>query len=152
MTKILFSVPASLETYQGLGNFMHIHGLKEEMYEVVDRAIKEWMDRFVSADSQGHATTLDGYQWKQLFLPEGTTLRTAFKRVNYLAHVEGSEVVYQGRSVSPAQFANEVAGCARNAWKVVWLRFPNEDEWKPAMSLRNKSLGIEIKKVKSRPK
>lgn len=152
MHPILFSLPASLETYQGLGNFMYTHGLKQEMYEVVDLAIKAWMADFVNAKTQRAASTLDGYQWKGLFLPSGTTLRTVFKRVSYLAYVEGSDLLHNGRAVSPGRFVNEVAGCARNAWRTVWLRFPNEDEWKPAMALRKNSAEFQTKRDRARPK
>jgi len=39
MHKLLFSLPASFETYQGLGNFMYAHGLKQEMFELVDEIV-----------------------------------------------------------------------------------------------------------------
>jgi len=138
MHKILFSLPASLETYQALGNFMFTHGFKQEMYEVVDDVISDWMSSYAAAKSQGTARTLDGYQWKDVFLPNGTTLRNVYKRTSYLAHVEGHVLRYDGRSVSPAQFVNAVGGSFRNAWATVWIRFPNETEWQPAMSLRKK--------------
>jgi len=152
MSPILFSLPASLETYQGLGNFMYTHGLKQEMYELVDIAITEWMARFLEQQSCRSAATLDGYQWKCLFLPSGTTLRTLYKRKNYLAHVEGSDLLYEGRTVTPGQFVNTVAKCERNAWRTLWLRFPNEDEWQPAMALRKKITEFQTKSDRTRPK
>jgi len=139
MTPILFSLPASLETYQGLGNFMYAHGVKQEMYEVVDEAIRAWMAGFLDAKEARAAPTMDGYQWKEVFLPHSTILRNVYQRTSYLARVEGRELRYEGRSVSPAQFVNAVGGSFRNAWKTLWIRFPNEDEWKPAMSLRKKT-------------
>jgi hypothetical protein len=152
MSPILFSLPASLETYQGLGNFMYTQGIKQEMFEIVDIAIKEWMSKFLDQQSRNVASTLGGYQWKSLFLPSGTTLRTVYMRTSYLAHVEGSELLYEGRSMSPAQFVNEVAKCERNAWRTLWLRFPNEDEWKPAMVFRKKSVEFQTKPDRTRPK
>jgi len=139
MHKILFSLPASLETYQALGNFMFTHGFKQEMYEVVDDVMSDWMSSYAAAKSRGPARTLAGYQWKDVFLPAGTTLRNVYKRTSYLAHVEGRELRYEGRSVSPAQFVNAVGGSFRNAWATVWVRFPNENEWQQAMSLRKKA-------------
>lgn len=139
MHKILFSLPASLETYQGLGNFMFTHGFKQEMYEVVDEVITDWMANYADARLRGPAQTLDGYQWKDVFLPHGTTLRNVYKRTSYLAHVEGRELRYEGRSVSPAQFVNAVGGSIRNAWATIWIRFPSDNEWHAALSLRKKS-------------
>jgi len=60
MHPILFSLPASLETYQGLGNFMYTHGIKQEMFELVDIAINEWMVNFLDRQSRRSASTLDG--------------------------------------------------------------------------------------------
>lgn len=152
MAPILFSLPASFETYQGLGNFMYEQGIKQEMYELVDSIIKEWMTKFLERHAQPLPNTFDGYQWKCLFLPNGTVLRTVYRRKSYLAHVEASEVRYEGRSVSPGQFSNEVAQCARNAWRTIWLRFPDEVEWKHAMTLRTKAMEVETKRDPARPK
>jgi len=147
MHKLLFSLPASFETYQGLGNFMFAHGLKQEMYELVDEIVTGWMAQFEAAESKGKPRTIDGYQWKDVFLPDGTTLRNVYRRTSYLAHIDGRELHFKGRSVSPAQFVNEVGGSYRNAWKTVWIRFPNENEWKLAMTLRNKTAQIKRKQV-----
>lgn len=139
MHKLLFSLPASFETYQGLGNFMCKYGMNREMFELVDEIVSTWMEDYEAARSLGAAPTLDGYQWKDVFLPSGTTLRNVYKRTSYLAHVEGRELRHDGRSVSPAQFVNAVGGSFRNAWKTIWVRFPNESDWIPAMTLRNRS-------------
>lgn len=139
MNKLLFSLPASFETYQGLGNFMCKHGMNRQMFELVDEIISNWMLDYEAVQAQGNAPTLEGYQWKDVFLPSGTTLRNVYRRTSYLAHVEGRELRHEGRSVSPAQFVNAVGGSFRNAWKTIWVRFPNESDWKPAMTLRNAS-------------
>ncbi len=152
MRPFLFSLPASFETYQGLGNFMCEHAIKQEMYELVDSIVKDWMERFLDQQAHKTASRIDGYQWKCLFLPSGTTLRTVYKRKSYLAHVAGSEILFEGHSVSPGQFVDEVAHCARNAWRTVWLRFPNDVEWKQAMTLRTKAMKAETKRDAGRPK
>jgi hypothetical protein len=147
MHKILFSLPVSFETYQGLGNFMYAHGFKQEMFELVDDIITGWMAEFEAAESKRKPTTLEGYQWKDVFLPDGTTLRNVYRRTSYLAHIEGRELHFEGRSVSPAEFVNAVGGSFRNAWKTVWIRFPNENEWKLAITLRNMMSQIKRKQV-----
>lgn len=152
MSAILFSLPASFHTYQDLGNFMYDHGLKQEMFEIVDDAINAWMSDFLQREEEDCASKLDGYQWKDVFLPCGTTLRTVYKRKSYLAHVKACTVNYEGRNLSPGQFVNAVAKCNRNAWRTVWVRFPGEDEWKRAMSLRKHTAALETKRVRLRPK
>jgi hypothetical protein len=70
-----------------------------------------------------------GYQWKQLFLPEGTKLRASFGGQPYFAVVEGAQIKHGAHAVSPSCFANLQGSGNRNAWKAVWLRFPGSVEW-----------------------
>lgn len=48
--------------------------------------------------------------------------------------------MYQGRPTTPNKFAMEVAGSARNAWAVLWLRLPGQRYWKNARFVRNEQL------------
>jgi hypothetical protein len=41
---------------------MFTHGFKQEMYEVVDEVITDWMANYADAQLRGPAQTLDGYQ------------------------------------------------------------------------------------------
>ena len=70
-----------------------------------------------------------GYQWKEVFLPEGTKLRASFGRQPYFATVRGAEIKYGEHTVSPSCFANLHGSGNRNAWKAVWLRLPGSDTW-----------------------
>jgi hypothetical protein len=70
-----------------------------------------------------------GYQWKEVFLPEGTRLRASFGRQPYFATVAGSEIKYGEHAVSPSCFANLYGSGNRNAWKAIWLRLPGKDAW-----------------------
>lgn len=79
---------------------------------------------------------LSGYQWKDLFLPSGTVLRTVFKGRHYLATVQEASIIFEGRDVSPSEFVNAVGGSSRNAWQVLWLLFPNEKIWRLATACR----------------
>lgn len=152
MTHLLFSLPASLETYQSLGNFMYEHGIEEEMYVVVDRVISEWMAGISDKKAKASATTIDGYQWKDVFLPAGTLLRNVYRRTSYLARVEGRDILFDGQSVSPAQFVNAVSGNCRNAWTTMWVRFPNDNEWKRALTLRKTTRVFKSKQDRIREK
>ena len=41
-----------------------------------------------------HSAGGKGYQWKDLFLPDGTDLRMRYKGVDYYAKVEGDKLTY----------------------------------------------------------
>ena len=79
-----------------------------------------------------------GYQWKHLFLPNGTLLRTIFNGENYHCLVEKDHIRYKGLETSPSGFVNAVGGVRRNAWKVIWILFPNSSVWKLAGTLRTR--------------
>jgi hypothetical protein len=133
------SLPISLEIYQQLVSASVKTGFSQEIWEIGAAAIREWI---VRNDPDAIAMPpLSGYQWKNIFLPNGTLLRTIFNGKNFHCRVEGDEILYNGKKVSPSGFVNAVGGVRRNAWKVVWILFPNSPSWKSAESLRtNKKL------------
>ena len=81
------------------------------------------------AEAQPDATSGAGYQWTQVFLPEGTRLRASFGGHCYFAVVEGGEIKYGEYAMSPSRFANLQGSGNRNAWKAVWLCVPGGEEW-----------------------
>ncbi len=95
----------------------------------VIEAIRNYIRPAPPAPQQPVAATEAGYQWKQVFLPEGTRLRASFGRQPYFATVVGAEIKYDGHAVSPSCFANLHGSGNRNAWKAVWLRLPGSNEW-----------------------
>jgi hypothetical protein len=77
-----------------------------------------------------------GFQWKNVFLPEGTSLRTSYHEVIEFAKVVGDRILSDdGRSLTPSLFANRHAK-GRNAWRLIWLRFPGNDYWIRATDYR----------------
>jgi hypothetical protein len=78
-----------------------------------------------------------GYQWKELFLPDGTDVRMRCDGDVYHARVNGDSIVYQGHRVSPRQLTLAVAGNGRNAWRDLSLRLPGEKRFQPASLLRH---------------
>ena len=72
---------------------------------------------------------MSGYQWKEIFLPEGTRLRASFDHKQYFAVVAGAEIKYGEYAISPSCFANLYGSGNRNAWQAVWLRLPGSDAW-----------------------
>lgn len=70
-----------------------------------------------------------GFQWKSVFLPEGTSLRTSYSANAEFAKVVGEHIVAEDEeALTPSLFANRHAK-GRNAWRFVWLRFPGKDYW-----------------------
>jgi hypothetical protein len=77
-----------------------------------------------------------GYQWKQVFLPNGTALRVIHGGRSIYAKVEDEQIISDGVLTTPSRLAN-VTGCGtRNAWRTIWLRFPGDGRWQRAAECR----------------
>jgi hypothetical protein len=99
------------------------------MEPFVCEALRNYMNPAPAAQEQAVAPSESGYQWKEVFLPEGTRLRASFERKQYFAEVAGAEIKYGEHAISPSCFANLFGSGNRNAWKAVWLRLPGSTEW-----------------------
>lgn len=96
--------------------------------------MSEFVHRWLTAETakialrkNGHA--MRGFQWKDVFLPDGTGLRTCHLGTVEFAKVVGDRILAEdGTSLTPSQFANRHA-TGRNAWLLVWLRFPGDEFW-----------------------
>jgi hypothetical protein len=118
-------------------HYLNRTGYRQQPDEAVGEAIKNWlqmMQTFPPLQPPGPA--LQGYQWKALFLPDGTRLRMQYRGEHEYAVVEGDRLMYQGRPVSPNQFANAFGGGVRNAWKELAIRMPGEKRWTSAARRR----------------
>jgi hypothetical protein len=122
------AIPA--HTLCRLLQYADAHQSKPGAGELAATAIEEWLAR---ADGTGAPRTrLHGYQWKTVFLPDGTQLR-AWNRSGYAyAEVIGDVIVHEGDAVSPHEFICRCKGISRSAWAEVALLFPGEDHWKRA--------------------
>jgi hypothetical protein len=84
-----------------------------------------------------------GYLWKngnsRLFLPHGTDIRMAYRGQDYTARVEGNDIIYDGYTTTPGSLANSIAGSSRNAWRDLWIKFPDDETWELADDLRRKA-------------
>lgn len=119
-----------------LAAFLQESGSRLDPTEAAEQAINEWIAAARGQYTGIRPTPTRGYQWKSLFLPEGTELRMSHDGRSFHAHVDGSDIVYEGRSVSPRQLTIAVAGDGRNAWRDLWIRLPGESAWKTAARLR----------------
>ncbi len=122
------------QVFFDLSDYMQATRTRADMSELVGLAVVDWLAAAQARAAE--AKNADGFQWKELFLPSGTRLRTTFSGQRFDAVVEGDNILFNGRAVSPCEFANGVGGQGRNAWKVVWLMLPHDGVWKVAKSLR----------------
>src|SRR5471032_983323 len=85
------------------GNFWS-DSLAQEPFVI--EAIRNYINPAPPAPQQPAVAYGAGYQWKQVFLPEGTRLRASFDHQPYFATVVGAEIKYGEHAVSPSCFAN----------------------------------------------
>ena len=110
-------------------------GIKPDAFvtDLVNRWLAVEMERSALRE-RGQAKR--GFQWKNVFLPEGTNLRTSYRDTIEFAKVIGDKIVSDdGANLTPSQFANRHAN-GRNAWRFLWLRFPGNDYWIRANAYR----------------
>ncbi len=107
------------------------------MNEAVDHAILEWIR--VQHAAEVITPVVEGYRWKNLFLPSGTMLEVRTRQGVHRADVRGNEIIFHGQAVSPNQFVAACAGADRNAWREIALRIPGERYWKWASALRDEA-------------
>lgn len=122
---------------------------EKETWEIAAEAIDEWTRRHNPDALPGPAYA--GYQWKGLFLPNGTVLRTVFGGKNHHCIVEGDALLYNGKPISPSGFVNAVGGLRRNAWNCAWILFPESQDWKLARTLRGDVGARRTRKPRSTP-
>lgn len=118
------------DTLAALSNYLRTAGSGLSLSDAATLAIRHWLAA-KAAGMEGN-----GYQWKELFLPEGSELRMHCDDEVHHARVSGDAIVYQGRPVSPRQFTLAIAGEGRNAWRDLSVRLPGAKQFQPAMLLR----------------
>ena len=129
-----FPIRVPSDVLEALGEFTgHFWSDSLSLEPFICDAIRAYMKAAAeppTAALQQPATPSDtGYQWKAVFLPQGTRLRACFDGQPWFAMVEGAEIIYDGEAISPSRFTNRWGSGNRNAWKTVWLRFPGSDAW-----------------------
>jgi hypothetical protein len=107
----------------------------EQLSDVIAAAVDFWLARH-EALSGAPEPVLRGYQWKSLFLPEGTMLRSWSYGEHRYAIVEGDRIMHEGVAVSPNQFARSFARTTRNAWTDLSVRRPGDKTYQVASLLR----------------
>jgi hypothetical protein len=124
------------KTFLALVDFLKENNDPRDPCEVVDQAVWYWMDNASWKPELLEKTDALGYQWKNLFLPSGTQIRMQYKGRYFYAVVKGDDLIHDGKSTSPANFANNITQTSRNAWRDIWVKRPQDSEWKLANDLR----------------
>ena len=116
-----------------LQNFLRRSGSTLSPAEALNHAIQLWIDSETAS-----ATPARGYQWKSLFLPNGTGVRMHYDGEYFHADVIDEELIYQAKPTSPHRLATKIAGTGRNAWRDLWVRLAGEKNWTCANLLRTR--------------
>ncbi|MFS2004054.1 hypothetical protein ACEN9F_10555 [Duganella sp. CT11-25] len=125
-----FPIRVPSDVLEALGEFTgHFWSDSLSLEPFICDAIRAYMKPTPAVQQQPAAPSEAGYQWKELFLPEGTRLRASFGQKHYFAVVKGGEIKYGEHALSPSCFANLQGRGNRNAWKAIWLRLPGSDQW-----------------------
>lgn len=117
--------------YDELRSYLRESGSPLSPSEALIKAVQGWI-----AKQRADALPACGYQWKQLFLPEGTRLRMRVIETWHTATIVGDELIYKGHAVSPHQMAKQAAGDGRNAWREIWVLLPGHKNWANAALMR----------------
>ena len=130
MPTLDFPIRVPADVLMSLGDYTgHSWSDSLALEPFICEAIRRYVQAAPTSVPQTITPVCAGYQWKEVFLPEGTGLRTYFAGRSNFALVEGEEIKFDGQAVSPSRFANLQGSGNRNAWKVIWLRFPGNHEW-----------------------
>lgn len=110
----------------------------DQLSDAIAEAVDFWLAHREESPCGGAdpQAGLRGYQWKSLFLPDGTVLRSWSYGEHRYARVEGDRLIYQGQAVSPNQFARSFARTTRNAWTDLSVRRPGDKTFRLASLLR----------------
>jgi hypothetical protein len=157
--KSIICVPVATSQFLDVADFLREQGSDRDPVAVIGEAITQYL--VLAKDDPGTflhhefddnpKTESRGYLWKNkethLFLPHGTEIRMRYRDRNYHARVEGDEIIYEGKSVSPANLANTITNTSRNAWRDLWIKKPDWKEWLLADHCRGMTATIGGKRV-----
>ena len=147
------SVPITVSTFLGLADFLKTRGSSRDPVSVIEDAIDYWMDNasWKQEDLMPETMAVSqyaSYPWRvksisgnalpPLSLPHGTKLRIRIGDLFRYAEVKDGAIIYDGSVVRSAnEFALQVAGHARDAWRDVCIRRPTDQDYKLAEELRD---------------
>jgi len=134
--KSTMTLQVDTDTLLKLIGQLRVRGGSQDLSAAITAAIELWLREQSKLAAGCDPASVRGYQWKSLFLPEGTVLRSWSYGENNYARVEGDKIIHEGKAVSPNQFAQSFARTTRNAWTDLYIRRPEDKQFKPACRLR----------------
>ena len=144
--KSIVPLQVDTDTLLRLISQLKLRGGTQDISAAINSAIELWLSEQAKLAKGCDPANVRGYQWKSLFLPEGTELRTwSYGEHNY-ARVVGDEIIHKGKPTTPNQFALSFARTTRNAWTDLAIKRPEDKQFKKASLLRT-----EIKKQQQQP-
>ena len=129
-------IPVPKDVFNALCDYMDEARCTRHITFVTGDAIKAWIAEARKRAAESPAAVSLGYQWKSLFLPSGTRLKTRVRGRTWIAVVEGDHIIYDSRSMSPHEFANAFGVTGRNSWRDIWVHLPYDETWRLASSIR----------------
>jgi hypothetical protein len=144
------SVQLPTRTLLGLVEQLKRRQGSQDLSEAITTAVEFWLNDLKQFPKTADPDGLRGYQWKCVFLPEGTVLRSwSYGEHNY-ACVEDDHIIHNGKVVTPNQFARAFARSNRNAWQDLYIRRPGDQQFKLACLLRKEILREQAEARKAR--
>ncbi|NYE64121.1 hypothetical protein FHW58_005356 [Duganella sp. 1224] len=134
--KSTMSLQVDTDTLLRLITQLQRRGGTQDLSPAINSAIELWLREQTRLAKGCDPANIRGYQWKSLFLPEGTELRSwSYGDHNY-ARVVGDDILHKGRPTTPNQFAQSFARTTRNAWTDLSIKRPEDQHFKKACLLR----------------
>ena len=127
-------IPIPTELFLEINDFLRERNDPRDPVSGVLDAIDYWLHGLdvkpeVLIKEDGNNKLSHGYQWKKLFLPHGTELRMKYNNQFFYAKVKGKEIMFDGKSVTPAAMVNSISGTSRSAWRDIWIKRPEDRQW-----------------------
>lgn len=127
-----------------------IEDIVEDFLERNAEGHPDWCDQYYENLERSQAVSAarrfgdpkKGYQWQNIYMPNGTQLKMTYKSQQFFAEVKHGQIWFLDEPCSPSEFAYRVANnTRRNAWRDIWLRFPGSKQWEFADKLRKVKAG-----------
>jgi hypothetical protein len=125
----------STKTLGALAVYCQLNPGSGPIQAIIDEAVNDWLLR---QKGRKVAESGHGLRWKSILLPVGTDVRIDYRGQAFLAKVEGDDLVFDGRVVSPRQMLLQVTGLSGNAWLWLHVRRPGDRHFVQAAALRRR--------------
>jgi hypothetical protein len=134
--KSTMSLHIDTDTLLRLISHLQLRSGTQDISAAINSAIELWLREQGKLAKGCDPASVRGYQWKSLFLPEGTELRSWSYGDYNNARVVGDQIIPKGKAVTPNRFAQSFARSTRNAWTDLHVRRPEDQQFKLAHRLR----------------